>query len=67
MLRQAGVNPSHPHPKRGEKSNLNFNFHTFLWCLKRFYEGLKGFHKTFMKTSKRPYNIFEVLQSDVKT
>ena len=22
------------------KTNLNFNFHTSLWCLKRFYEGL---------------------------
>ena len=22
--------------------NFNFNFHTSLWCLKRFYEGLKG-------------------------
>ena len=21
------------------KINLNFYFHTFLWCLKRFYEG----------------------------
>ena len=23
-----------------EKINLNFYFHTDLWCLKRFYEGL---------------------------
>ena len=23
---------------------LNFYFHTSLWCLKRFYEGLKGLH-----------------------
>ena len=29
------------------KINLNFYFHTSLWCLKRFYEGLKGFHKSF--------------------
>ena len=29
------------------KVNLNFYFHTFLWCLKRFYAGLKGLHKTF--------------------
>ena len=28
------------------KINLNFYFHT-LWCLKRFYEGLKRLHKTF--------------------
>ena len=26
---------------------LNFYFHTSLWCLKRFYEDLKGLHKTF--------------------
>ena len=26
---------------------LNFYFHTSLWYLKRFYEGLKGLHKTF--------------------
>ena len=24
------------------KIKLNFYFHTSLWCLKRFYEGLKG-------------------------
>ena len=29
------------------KINLNFYFHTSLWCLKRFCEGLKGLHKTF--------------------
>ena len=29
------------------KINLNFDFHTSLWCFKRFYEGLKGLHKTF--------------------
>ena len=29
------------------KINLNFYFHTPLWCLKRFYEGLKGLHKIF--------------------
>ena len=28
------------------KINLNFYFHTW-WCLERFYEGLKGLHKTF--------------------
>ena len=28
------------------KIELNFYFHTSLWCLKRFYEGL-GLHKTF--------------------
>ena len=29
------------------KINLNFYFHTSLWCLERFYEGLKGLYKTF--------------------
>ena len=27
------------------KINLNFYFHTSLWCLKRFYEGLLRHHK----------------------
>ena len=27
--------------------NLNFYFHTSLWCLKRFYENLKNLHKIF--------------------
>ena len=27
-------------PGQGEKINLKFYFHTSLWCLKRFYEGL---------------------------
>ena len=29
------------------KINLNFYFHISLWCLEEFYEGLRGFHKTF--------------------
>ena len=41
------INPSHPNPRRREKINLNFYFHTSLWSLRRFYEGVKGFHKTF--------------------
>ena len=36
--------PCRPNPGRGEKINF---FHTFLWCLKRFHEGLKDLHKTF--------------------
>ena len=40
-------NPSRPNPGRREKIKLNFYFHTSLGCLKRFYEGLKGLHKTF--------------------
>ena len=34
------------------KIKLNFYFHTSLWCLKKFYEGLKGLHKTFSDTKK---------------
>ena len=29
-----------------EKKKLNFYFHTFLWCLKRLYEGPKGFKRS---------------------
>ena len=35
-------NPSRFNPGRREKIKSNFYFHTSLWCLKRFYEGLKG-------------------------
>ena len=38
------------------KINLSFYFHTSLWCLKRFYEGLKGLHKTFWGTTKKCEN-----------
>ena len=34
------------------KINLNFYFHTSLWCRKRFHEGLKGLQKTFYGTTK---------------
>ena len=49
-------NPSHPDPGRREKLNLNFYFHTPLRCLKRFYEGLKGLHKTFSGSTKKCEN-----------
>ena len=39
-----------------EKINLNFYFHTSLWCLKKFYEGLKGLLKTFGDTTKKCEN-----------
>ena len=39
-----------------EKIELNFYFHTSLWYLKRFYEGLKGLHKTFWGTTKKCEN-----------
>ena len=45
--------PSHSDPGRKEKINLNFYFHTSLWCLKR---------QTFM-TFIKP---FEALQRNVK-
>ena len=45
-----------PNPGRREKINLNFYFHTSLWCLKRFYEGLKDLHKTFWGTTKKCEN-----------
>ena len=38
------------------KINLNFYFYTSLWCLKRFYEGLKGLHKTFWGSTKKCKN-----------
>ena len=39
------VNPFRPNPGRREKIKLHFYFQTSLWCLKRFYEGLKGENK----------------------
>ena len=38
------------------KINLNFYFHTSLWCLNRFYEGLKGLLKTFWGTTEKYEN-----------
>ena len=38
------------------KTELNFYFHTSFWCLKRFYEGLKGLHKTFWGITKKCEN-----------
>ena len=46
------LNPSRPSPWRREKTNLNFCFHTLLWCLKRFYRLRKtfwGHHKRMWK------------------
>ena len=36
------LNPSRPDPGQGEIINLNFYFHTSLWCLKKLFQGLKG-------------------------
>ena len=41
MKRTLVVNPSRHDPGRRKKINLDFYFQTSLWCLKRFYEGLK--------------------------
>ena len=38
------LNTSRPDPGRREKNNLNFHFHTCLWCLKR---PIKAFIKPF--------------------
>ena len=39
-----------------KKIKLNFYFHASLWCLKKFYEGLEGFQKTFWGTTKNCEN-----------
>ena len=49
-------NPSRPNSEQKENIKLNFYFHTSLWCLKRFYEGLKGLHKTFWGITKKCEN-----------
>ena len=41
------INPPHRKPGRGVKIRLKFYFHTCLWCLRRFQEGLKCLYKTF--------------------
>ena len=50
-------NPSQPFQKVIKiKINLKFYFRTSLWCPKRFYEVLKGLHKTFWGTTKKCEN-----------
>ena len=46
------VKPSCPDPRQREEINLNFYFHTFLWCHKRFFVGIKDLHKTFLMHHK---------------
>ena len=48
--------PFRPNPVRREKIEINFYFHTFLWYLKKLYEGLDGLHKTFWGTRKKCEN-----------
>ena len=45
------INPSRSDLRRRE--NLNFYIHSSLWCLKRFYEGLKDIRKTFWGITKK--------------
>ena len=40
--------------------SLNLYFHTSLWFLKRFYEGLSGLHKTFWGTTRNCKLIFSL-------
>ena len=49
MIELLHLNPSRPDPGQREKLNLNFYFHTSLWCLKRFYGGLLRHHKEVWK------------------
>ena len=44
-----------PIPDEEKKINWNFYFHTSLWCVKRFYEGLIGLHKTLWGNTKKCY------------
>ena len=41
------LNTSSPNPRRREKLSKILIFTFLLWCLKKFYEGLKGLHKIF--------------------
>ena len=65
MVKLKWFNPSCPNPERREKIILHFYFHTSLWCLKRFYEGLKGLHKTFWGTTKLKTNYAHLNQDSV--
>ena len=51
------TNPSRSNPGRREKIRLSFYFHTSLWPLKRFYEDLKGLHKTYCEALQRSVKI----------
>ena len=46
-MNKRAINPSHSAPGQRENICLNFYFHISLGCLEKFYEGLKGLHKTF--------------------
>ena len=47
------------------KIELNFYFHTSLWCLKRFYEGLKGLNLIYDRNSITVYiQLFYVIETE---
>ena len=46
------LNPSRLDLGCRKKININFYFHTSLWCLKWFYKGLKGRHKIYCGNTK---------------
>ena len=52
----SNVNRLHPNSGQKEKNNLNFYFHSSLWCLKMFYEGLYDLHKIFWDAIKKCEN-----------
>ena len=56
ILHWTVINSSRANPGRSEKIKLNFYFHTSLWCIKRFYEGLKDLYKKFWGTTKKCEN-----------
>ena len=47
------LNPSRQESCIEIKINSNVYFHTSLWCLKRFYEGLEGLLKSFWGAIKK--------------
>ena len=54
-----------PIPDKEIKINLNFYFHTFLLCLKRFYEGLKCILKKNFGEQLPPLQFFFLIESNV--
>ena len=53
------LRPSRPNRGRIEKMKLNFHFHTSLWCIKRFYEGLNV--DILSLSVKTGYNLLKAL------
>ena len=49
FVRSLDTDPSSPNPGQRQKVKSNFYLHTSMWCLKRFYEGLKALRKNLNK------------------